>query len=97
MTEPVHEVFALKYAQRDGRRPLHFVGGDPHDVPMPMDYFIRVVRNAERTVLVDTGFDAAMAGAQALSRHIARAGRYRRQPGRGSRRVAQRTGTRRAA
>ena len=62
MIEPVYEVFALKYAQRDGRRPAHFVGGDPHDVPKPMDYFIWLVRNSERTILVDTGFDAAMAG-----------------------------------
>jgi metallo-beta-lactamase superfamily protein len=62
MNDPVYEVFALKYAQREGRRPAHFVGGDPHDVPMPMDYFIWLVRNPERTVLVDTGFDAAMAG-----------------------------------
>src|ERR1700741_5476500 len=61
MMEPVYEVYALKYAQRDGRRPAHFVGGDPHDVPMPMDYFIWLVRNRERTLLIDTGFDAAMA------------------------------------
>jgi glyoxylase-like metal-dependent hydrolase (beta-lactamase superfamily II) len=59
--EPEYEVYALKYAERDGRRALHFVGGDPHDAPMPMDYFIWLVRNAERTILVDTGFDAAMA------------------------------------
>src|SRR3977135_585373 len=62
MVEPVYEVFALKYAQRDGRPPAHFAGGDPHDWRMPMHYFIWVVRNSERTILVDTGFDAAMAG-----------------------------------
>src|SRR2546423_14624308 len=28
---------------------------------MPMDYFIWLIRNAERLVLVDTGFDAPMA------------------------------------
>jgi glyoxylase-like metal-dependent hydrolase (beta-lactamase superfamily II) len=58
---PTYEVYALKYAERDGRRPAHFVGGDPHDVPMPMDYYVWLVRDAERLVLVDTGFDAAMA------------------------------------
>lgn len=61
MTQTTHEVFALKYAERDARRPDNFVGGDPHDVPMPMDYFIWLIRNDERLVLVDTGFDAPMA------------------------------------
>lgn len=61
MTIPNYEIFAIKYAQRDGRRPDHFVGGDPHDAPMPMDYFVWLVRSAERLILVDTGFDAAMA------------------------------------
>lgn len=58
---PVYEVYALKYAERDAQRTDHFVGGDPHDAPMPMDYFIWVIRNHERLVLVDTGFDAPMA------------------------------------
>jgi glyoxylase-like metal-dependent hydrolase (beta-lactamase superfamily II) len=58
---PVYEIHCLKYAERPGRRAEHFVGGDAHDAPMPMDYFVWLVRNAERTVLVDTGFDAAMA------------------------------------
>jgi len=61
MNLPTYEIFAIKYAQRDGRRPDHFVGGDPHDAPMPMDYFIWLVRNRDRLILVDTGFDAAMA------------------------------------
>ena len=34
---------------------------DPHDGPMPIDYFVWVVRNAERTILVDTGFSAEAA------------------------------------
>jgi glyoxylase-like metal-dependent hydrolase (beta-lactamase superfamily II) len=61
MSIPTYQVFALKYAERDARRPDNFVGGDPHDVPMPMDYFIWVIRNDERLVLIDTGFDEAMA------------------------------------
>jgi len=61
MPASTYQVFALKYAERDGRRPDHFVGGDPHDVPMPMDYFIWVIRNEERLLLVDTGFDEPVA------------------------------------
>lgn len=59
--DDVYEVFAIRYATREGRRPEHFVGGDPHDEPMPMDYFVWLVRNAQRTFVVDTGFNAAMA------------------------------------
>ncbi len=58
---PTYEVFAIKYAERDARRPEHFIGGDPHDGPMPMDYFIWLIRNDERVIVVDTGFNAAMA------------------------------------
>ena len=56
-----YEVFAIKYATRDAQRSSHFIGGDPHDGPMPMDYFVWLVRNANRTVVVDTGFTAEMA------------------------------------
>jgi glyoxylase-like metal-dependent hydrolase (beta-lactamase superfamily II) len=64
MTLPTYDVFAIKYAMRDARRSDHFVGGDPHDAPMPMDYFVWLVRNAERTVVVDTGFTAETAAAR---------------------------------
>ena len=57
---PTYEIYCIKYAERPGQRPAHFVGGDPHDVPMPMDYYVWLVRNADRMVLVDTGFDASM-------------------------------------
>lgn len=56
-----YEVFAIRYATRPARRADNFVGGDPHDAPMPMDYFIWVIRNDQRTVVVDTGFNQSMA------------------------------------
>jgi len=37
---PEYEVFALRYATRDAQRRDHFIGGDPHDGPMPMDYYV---------------------------------------------------------
>jgi glyoxylase-like metal-dependent hydrolase (beta-lactamase superfamily II) len=61
MPLPEYEVYALRYARRDARRPDHFIGGDPHDAPMPMDYFVWLIRNAERTIVVDTGFTAEIA------------------------------------
>ena len=54
-----YEVFAVKYAERDARRPEHFIGGDPHDVPMPMDYFVWAIVGNGQTWVVDTGFEAA--------------------------------------
>ena len=61
MSLPTYEVFAIKYATRDARRTHHFLGGDPHDAPMPMDYFVWLVRNAEHTYVVDVGFTAEVA------------------------------------
>lgn len=61
MGMPIYEVFAIRYARRDARRPEHFIGGDPHDAPMPLDYFVWLVRNEERTFVIDTGFTAETA------------------------------------
>jgi len=61
MALPTYEVFAIKYAQRDARRANHFLGGDQHDAPMPMDYFVWLMRNDERTVVLDVGFNAEIA------------------------------------
>lgn len=53
---PEYEVYALRYATRDGRRRDNFIGGDPHDGPMPMDYYIWVAIGEASTVVIDTGF-----------------------------------------
>jgi len=59
MTLPCYEIYAIKYAERTNvRRRDNFVGGDPHDGPMPMDYYCWLIRNDQRTIVVDTGFDA---------------------------------------
>lgn len=58
---PEYEVFALRYAHREARRAEHFIGGDPHDGPMPMDYFLWVIRGDGRLVVVDCGFNAETA------------------------------------
>jgi glyoxylase-like metal-dependent hydrolase (beta-lactamase superfamily II) len=54
-----YEIFAIRYghnanATSDG----NFLGGDPHDIAMPLDYFIWLIRNEHRTYVLDTGFDA---------------------------------------
>lgn len=51
-----YEVYAVKYAEREARRAEHFIGGDPHDAAMPMDYYVWAVVGPERTWVVDAGF-----------------------------------------
>ncbi|OED41561.1 MBL fold hydrolase [Chromatiales bacterium (ex Bugula neritina AB1)] len=54
------EVYALKYSQRNERtRHDSFIFGDNHDAPHAMDYFIWLLRNGSRSILVDTGYDSA--------------------------------------
>ncbi|MEP3275969.1 MAG: N-acyl homoserine lactonase family protein [Stappiaceae bacterium] len=53
-----YEVFALKYADRNSRiRADSFLFDDDHASPHDMDYFVWVIRNANRTIVVDTGYD----------------------------------------
>lgn len=62
MTTEQYEVLAIKYAElpRDARS--NFVDGDPHEThDMPLDYFVWVVRNEQRTIVVDTGFSETVA------------------------------------
>jgi glyoxylase-like metal-dependent hydrolase (beta-lactamase superfamily II) len=56
-----YEVYAIKYAHHARRAAENFIGGDPHDGPMPLDYFVWLIRGAGREIVVDTGFSAAMA------------------------------------
>lgn len=53
---PEYEVFAIRYATRGARRAEAFIDPDPHDGPLPMDYFVWVARSAEQVVVIDSGF-----------------------------------------
>lgn len=56
------EVLAVKYADRNSRvRADSFIFDDNHDAPHAMDYFVWVIRNGNRVILVDTGYDSAEA------------------------------------
>ena len=56
-----YEVYAIKYAHHQRRASENFIGGDAHDGPMPLDYFVWLLRGAGRELVVDTGFSAAVA------------------------------------
>jgi glyoxylase-like metal-dependent hydrolase (beta-lactamase superfamily II) len=61
MNAPQYEIYAIKYAHHARTAKENFLGGDPHDGPMPMDYFVWLVRGAGRQIVVDTGFNVAVA------------------------------------
>lgn len=69
MSDDIYEVYAIAYARADRAASENFIGGDLHDGPMPLNYYVWVLRNARRTVVVDTGFDergARLRGRQLL-------------------------------
>ena len=60
-TPPHYEIHAIKYAESERQARENFLLPDPHDGPMPLDYFVWLVRGGGQTVLVDTGFTEARA------------------------------------
>ena len=59
-----YEILALKYASITDRMRANsfmFPADDDHATPHPIDFFIWVVRNENRTILIDTGFDTGEA------------------------------------
>ncbi len=61
-TSHIWEAYAIRYARHDRVAHENFLGGDPHDnSPMPIDYFIWMIRSGDLHYVIDTGFDKAMA------------------------------------
>jgi glyoxylase-like metal-dependent hydrolase (beta-lactamase superfamily II) len=60
MSGDVYEVYAIKYGHHDRPAADNFIGGDPHDVAMPLDFYVWAIVGANGTFLVDTGFDEVM-------------------------------------
>lgn len=59
MSTPLYEVFALRYAHlADRNQGSNLIFPDDHTAPMPLDFFVWVVKGGGRTILLDTGFDA---------------------------------------
>ena len=56
-----YRIFAIKFAHHHRLTRDNFLGGDPHDGPIPIDYFVWAIVGTTRTIMVDPGFDAAMA------------------------------------
>ena len=62
MPDPApYEVYAIRYATVARRSAENFIGGDAHETGARMDYFVWLARNAQRTFVIDTGFNEAAA------------------------------------
>jgi glyoxylase-like metal-dependent hydrolase (beta-lactamase superfamily II) len=56
-----NRIYAIRYGHLERLSRHNFLGGDDHAQPMPLDYFVWVIRSAQHTTVVDTGFDASAA------------------------------------
>jgi glyoxylase-like metal-dependent hydrolase (beta-lactamase superfamily II) len=65
-----YQLYAIRYGHHARTASHNFIGGDPHDGPMPLDYFVWAIVGGKRTFVFDTGFDAAMGARR--SRQIVR-------------------------
>jgi len=61
MSNDIHEIYAVKYGRHSRKKAENYIGGDPHDTDEPIDYFVWAIVGPSGTVVVDTGFDHAMA------------------------------------
>ena len=60
MSEDVHEIYAIRYGHHDRKAAENFIGGDPHDVLQPLDFYVWAIVGPKGSIILDTGFDAAM-------------------------------------
>src|SRR6516225_1628736 len=60
MSDDVHEVYAIRYGHHKRNSSENFIGGDPHDVLQPLDFYVWAIVGKSGAIVLDTGFDAAM-------------------------------------
>jgi glyoxylase-like metal-dependent hydrolase (beta-lactamase superfamily II) len=60
MEKGVWQVYAVRYAHCERMASENFIGGDVHNGPMPLDFFVWGIVCGETAIIIDTGFDAAM-------------------------------------
>ncbi len=62
MPAPQYEIFALRYARSGARTQRDvLIWPEDHDAPMPLDFYLWAIKGEGRTIVLDTGFDAASA------------------------------------
>jgi len=60
----VYEIYAIRYGHLDRTATHNFLGGDEHDGPLPLDYYVWAIVGSGRSFILDTGFDAATGAAR---------------------------------
>lgn len=69
--DEVYELYAIRYASAPGRRMNESVlFYDPHNGPMPMDYFVWLARSPKRCVLIDLGYQEELAAEKKHTYHF---------------------------
>ena len=69
-TSDTYEVYAVKYATHEGRSGTEcFIGGDPHEGPGELTYYVWAVVNDKRTFIVDLGMTAEAATRRGRTPH----------------------------
>jgi glyoxylase-like metal-dependent hydrolase (beta-lactamase superfamily II) len=61
MSDDVHEVYAVRYAQHARMRSENYIFGDPHDEMTAIAYYVWVIKGPHGTFVCDTGFDETAA------------------------------------
>jgi glyoxylase-like metal-dependent hydrolase (beta-lactamase superfamily II) len=61
---PNYEICAVRYGHLQRTARHNFIGGDEHDGPMPLDYYVWTIRGPGVCLVLDTGFDAATGAAR---------------------------------
>jgi glyoxylase-like metal-dependent hydrolase (beta-lactamase superfamily II) len=59
--EDSYELFAIRFATMERTAAENFLDGDPHNGPMPMDYFVWAAIGRRRTYVIDTGYKQTVA------------------------------------
>jgi len=62
--QAVYEICAVRYAHLPRTARRNFIGGDEHDGPMPLDYYVWTIQGENLCFLLDCGFDAATGAAR---------------------------------
>ncbi len=56
-----YELYAIRYGRHPRKAAENFIQGDDHETDMPLDYFVWAIVGAEKTWILDTGFDPEVA------------------------------------
>jgi glyoxylase-like metal-dependent hydrolase (beta-lactamase superfamily II) len=68
MSDDIHEVYSVRYAEHARKRSENYIFGDPHDEMTSISYYVWVIKGPHGTFVCDTGFDEA--GARQRGRKI---------------------------